>query len=86
MRRFAGHQEGQRVFHAGIVGHVDQAFIDDLRPRLRRDIRPQVGGGFADSINEAAVHGTPAELVSGVPPPYSRDVIWLSLPLAVSER
>ena len=51
MRRFAGHQEGKRVFHARIVGHVDQAFIDDLRPRLRRDIRPQVGGGFADSIN-----------------------------------
>ncbi len=38
MRRFAGHQERQRVFHAGIVGHVNQAFIDDLRPRLRRDI------------------------------------------------
>ena len=74
-RDLKGHQEAQGLFHARIIGHVHQALINDLGPRLRGDVRAKVCGGLADESMQAAVHGTPAEFTSGAPAPYSKPVM-----------
>ena len=69
VRDFARHQKAQRFLDARIVGDVDQAFVDDLRACLRRDVGAQVGGRLADRVDIGGGPGTPAELVSAGPPP-----------------
>ena len=51
MRDFTRHQKAQRIFHADIVGHVDQTLIQDFCTRFGSDVRTQVGGHFADGID-----------------------------------
>lgn len=34
MGGFSGHQKGQRILHAGVIGDVYQALIDDFSARL----------------------------------------------------
>ena len=68
VRRLARHQKRQRI-HARIVGHVDQTFIDDFALASAATFEPQVRRWLADGIDVGRRPGTPAELVSGVPPP-----------------
>ena len=51
MRDLARHQEAERFLHAGVVGAVDQALVDDLGARLGGDVRAQVGGRVADGVD-----------------------------------
>ena len=69
VRDFARHQKAERFLDAGVVGHVDEALVDDLRARLGGDVRAQVAVGSPIVSMYAAVHGTPAEFVSAGPPP-----------------
>ena len=51
MRRLTRHQKRQCILNAGIVGHVDQPFIDDLCPGLGGHVRAQIRRRLADGVD-----------------------------------
>jgi hypothetical protein len=50
MGDFSGHEKLERVFGAGVPTEVDQALINDFRPRLRCNIAAQVDVEFAGDL------------------------------------
>src|SRR5690606_41609194 len=50
-RYLTGHQEGQRILDARVVGDVDQALVDDLGACLGGDVRTQVRQRLADRVD-----------------------------------
>ena len=57
MSDLARHQKPEGLLHAGIVGEIDEALVDDLGPRLGRDVGAQVGGGLADAVDVGGCPG-----------------------------
>ena len=69
VRDLTRHQELQRVDRAGVLGEVDEPFVDDLGPRLGRDVAAQIDVELAGNLQVVRRPRVSLELCRLTPPP-----------------